>query len=274
MARIGVDSPATMNDAARIMDAPFSSGAALRPLPAELPSIVQRLETEVENLHRLAMVGMMASMVAHEWNNLVTPVLARAEDALSRNDVDSMRHALERAIANIKKSVAVSKTMLSFAAPGEDELEPVGVAGAVREVLEAGIRPLDKDRIELRLDIGEDCLILAHRVLFEQLLLNLVLNARRAMSECGGFLTITARREGTLVEIDVRDTGVGITPEVLSTVVNPLLDGKGDEPSAWKSVGMGLTVCRTIAAQHSATISVRTNDDGRGCTFRLLWPAA
>lgn len=274
MAHIGVDPRAEQGEPAYSLKMPFSSGAAMCASPADLPAIVRRLENEVQNLHRLAMIGMMASMVAHEWNNLVTPVLARAEDALSRNDVDSMRHALERAITNIKKSVAVSKTMLSFASPVEEEIEPVGVAGAVREVLEAGIRPLDKDRIELKLDIGDDCLVRAHRVLFEQLLLNLVLNARQAMTERGGFLTISARRAGEMVRIDVRDTGVGMTPEILNTVINPLLNGRGDDSNAWKSVGMGLSVCHTIAAQHSATISVQSNDDGRGCTFRLFWPAA
>lgn len=273
MARIGVESSQPLSTALPASDA-AGAAAQLHASPAELPGIVRQLESEIENLHRLAMIGMMASMVAHEWNNLVTPVLARAEDALSRNDVDSMRHALERTIANIKKSVAVSNKMLSFALSPEDELEAISVAGAVHEALETGIRPLDKDRIELKLDIGDDCLIRAHRVLFEQLLLNLVLNARRSMSDRGGFLTIFARRDENSVRIEVRDTGVGIPKDTLEKVINPLLRSETDDSDAWKSIGMGLTVCRTIASQHSATIDVRGNDDGRGSTFRLVWPAA
>lgn len=257
-------------------EAPAAIGGSVgvRSPGSELQSLVRRLESEIETLHRLAMVGMMASMAAHEWNNLVTPVLARAEDALSRNDVESMRHALERTIANIKKSVTVSKSMLSFAKSAGEELEAVAVAGAVREALETGIRPLDKDRIELKLDIGDDCLIRAHRVLFEQLLLNLVLNARQAMNERGGFLTISARREAEMVRIDVRDTGVGIPRETIDQIINPLLRGTEDATRAWQALGTGLNVCRTIAHQHAATIDVRPNEEGRGCTFRLYWPAA
>ena len=144
---------------------------------------------------------------------------------------------------------------------------------SVREAVDAVARPFDKDGIDLRVKVPADLRVRARPTLLEQLLLNLLLNAREAMKERGGSLTIAARREGSQVVIDVGDRGVGIAQQRLDQVVNPFLAA---DPSAqagdWRSVGMGLNVCRTITHQHGARMRASANAGG-GCTFQIRWPA-
>lgn len=243
-------------------------------MPPSVEEALAAAQREIAGLHRLAMMGTMAAMVAHEINNLATPVLARAQDALKRDDVPAMRKALERTIINTQKSIAIAQHLLGLARTREAALEAVEVIAAVNEALEMLPRPLDKDGIELRLDVPAGLRVRAEKILLEQVLLNLVLNARQAMRERNGVLTIAARRADGEIAISVRDTGCGITERDIESVFNPFLAQPALEgPRDWQPVGLGLTVCRTLAHQHGATLQVSTNE-GPGCTFELRWPAA
>lgn len=243
-------------------------------MPTAVEEALAAAQREVAGLHRLAMMGTMAAMVAHEINNLATPVLARAQDALKRDDVPAMRKALERTIINTNKSIAIAQHLLGLARAREAALEPVEVAAAVTEALDMLPRPLEKDGIELRLDVPAGLRVRAEKTLLEQVLLNLVLNARQALREKNGVLAIAARRDNGTIVISVRDTGCGIAERDIDAVFNPFLARPAlENPREWQPVGLGLTACRTLAHQHGATLHVSANQ-GPGCTFELRWPAA
>ncbi len=261
---------------------PRPSGACTatnRPLslpPREdLQAVIQRLQAELVACQRLAMLGSMAAMVAHEFNNLLTPITARAEAALmSGDDVPFMRKALERALVQAQRAMAVTRHLLDLAHNQARPVETCSLAAAVREAIETMTRPLDKDGIELRVSVPEHLLVCAREDLLCQVLLNLLLNARQAMKGGGGQLSVAAVAHNDHIQIDVRDSGCGIPRELLDNVFNPFLAANPHErANDWHAVGLGLSVCRVIAHHHGATIQGLANED-RGCTFRLCWPAA
>lgn len=249
-----------------------------RPLPRpgdDLQAIIQGLQAELVACQRLATLGSMAAMVAHEFNNLLTPLTARAEAALmSGDDVPFMRKALERTLIQAQRAMVVTRHLLGFAHDQARPVEACSVAAAVREAVETMTRPLEKDGIELQVCVPESLRVSAREDLLCQVLLNLLLNARQAMKATGGTLTVTAVAQDSQVQIDIQDSGRGIARELLHDVFNPFLaTDPCERPNDWQQVGLGLNVCRVIAHHYGATIQGLANPD-RGCTFRLCWPAA
>ncbi len=240
--------------------------------PGNLEFALRSSQDELIACQRLAMLGSLAAMAAHEFNNLMTPVVARVEAALTGDDVPFMRKALERTLVQSQRAIALSRHLLGLAHSDYRPTEICSVAGAVREAIETTARPCEKDGIDLRVSVPGELAVCAQHDLLCQVLLNLLLNARQAMMGIEGVLAITAAADGDYVRIDVRDNGKGISSEALERVFNPFLAADPYErPNDWQHVGLGLSVCRMIAHHHGATLQALPNE-GRGCTFRLCWP--
>jgi signal transduction histidine kinase len=235
---------------------------------------LEQLQQELVVCQRQAMLGTLTAIIAHEYNNLMTPVLARAQDAVARDDVAAMRKALTTTARQTEKALRFTRQVLQLADGKELPLEACRVADLVDAAITSAVRPFEKDGIELELRIPDDLYVRAQPLLFEQALLNLLLNARAAMRGRRGRLSVAARREGDMVVVAVCDSGVGMSAEMLDEVINPFLAADADaHPGDWSSVGLGLSACRKIAQQHGGAVRAEVND-GPGCTFRLRWPAA
>ncbi len=258
---------------------PPPSAASPETLPStdgSLQAAYDALQRELIGCQRLALLGSLSAMAAHEFNNLMTPIVARAEAALNGgDDVPFMRKALERTLTQAQRAVALSRRLLDLAHDRPLPVEPCLVEPVVREALESAARPFEKDNIPIRVEVPPELAVMARADLLCQVLLNLVLNAREAMKPAGrGTLVISARPDGADVLIEVRDSGTGIPQELIDRVFNPFLSASPlERPNDWQQVGLGLSVCRMIAARHDARLSVRSNPEG-GCTFTLRWPRA
>ncbi len=223
---------------------------------------------------RQALLGSLSGIIAHEYNNLMTPVLARAQDAVARDDVVAMRKALVVTLAQTQQALSFTRQVLEVARGEPLPLQACSVSELIDAAITATVRPFEKDGIELVLEVPADLKVHAQPLLFVQVLLNLLLNARTAMKGRRGRLSIVACREGDNVLISVRDAGVGMSPSMINDVVNPFLQAEDHEHcDAWRSVGLGLLTCRTITRQHAALLHVRDHE-GPGCTFCLTWPVA
>lgn len=223
---------------------------------------------------RQALLGALAGVIAHEYNNLMTPVLIRAQDALTRDDVEAMKKALTVTARQTQTALDFTRQVLQVARGEETQLQQCSVKTLVEAAIQAAVRPFEKDGIELVVDVPAELTILARPTLFVQAILNLILNARTAMKNRRGKMNISARPAGERVEIAIADQGTGFTPHLLNEIVNPFLDSDPvAQPERAESLGMGLQACRIIAWQHGAAIQAE-NNDGPGCTFRLHWPAA
>jgi signal transduction histidine kinase len=110
-------------------------------------------------------------------------------------------------------------------------------------------------------------------VQIQQVLLNLILNAREAMLPGGGILKVTATATASYVEIAVHDTGRGITPENLKNIFRPFFTTKNgkDRPTDGSGSGVGLAFCRRIVEAHGGEISVQS-EPGKGSTFTVRLP--
>lgn len=166
---------------------------------------MQSLRGELFRAHRTAQLGAVTSLIAHEFNNLMTPVLARAHDAVKRNDPQAMHKALSVTITQTTRALEITRRLLELSAGGDcPRREPCSVAQAVKHALDSAVRPLAKDAIAVSLEIADGLLVGAEPTLLEQSLLNLVLHARGAMGDCGGGrLRVRASADGDMARIDV-----------------------------------------------------------------------
>jgi two-component system NtrC family sensor kinase len=237
-----------------------------------LEAQLQQLQDSVTRSHRLATLGTMASIIAHEFNNILTPVISYCELAQKSPDDQALaRKAIEKALGGALRAAQISSSMLGFAR--EDEAAGACcVATVVTEVFNCLAREPKKDGIALHLEIAPEAWAAIPPVSLQQVLLNLVLNARQAMRRRGGQLQIMARRDDDIVQITVTDTGPGIPPDILPRLFEPFVTKRADGDSS-KGTGLGLTVCRDLITRAGGTIHVDSSP-GMGTSFRIKLPAA
>lgn len=233
---------------------------------------IEQLQQELIAQQRQALLGAVAGMMAHEFNNLMTPVMFRTQDALARDDAAAMRKAVECTVRQTERAIAISRRLLEMAGESSAQMTSYPLDEAVENVTTALVRPLAKDGIEFASVVEPGLAIRAERVLFDQLLMNLMLNARAATAENRGKIRVSAARNDHVARIEVADNGRGIGKDRLINEIRPFLASDPvREPGDWRNIGLGLNVCRLIAHRHDARIDAESNADG-GCTFRLFWP--
>ena len=232
------------------------------------------LQAGLEDAERLAAIGLLASSVAHEVGNplasIVTAVdglLLRLGDPRSAADQE-LREYLEIIRRQAFRCRAVTERLLGFARVPGAGAGPADAAAAVREVLTLVAAQARSQRVELRLALeGEPRAAVAEHHL-QQIVLNLVLNALRAMPS-GGTLTAGARVEGDGVVVRISDTGPGIPPERLALLFQPFRRQRADGGGT----GLGLFISHAMAARWGATIAVES-PPGQGATFTVRFHQA
>jgi signal transduction histidine kinase len=246
-------------------------------------SLHQRLaEQEEENralkaqntqLQALATLGSATCMIAHEINNLLTPLTTYAALAVQNPDDTALaKKVLDKTVRNCRRASRIMQSMLAVANGQDHETERVGVQTMVEEVFTCLCRDFVKDGITVQTSIPEDIQVACVPVQIEQVLMNLILNAREAMLPGGGILKITASADGEHVQIVVNDTGRGILPEHLTSVFRPFFTTKnGKDRSTGSGSGVGLAFCRRIVDAHRGEIGV-TSQPGKGSTFTVRLP--
>lgn len=261
--------------------------------PVDLESLQRRideLEAHAEELkkllaetQRLATIGTIAAVIAHEFNNLLTPVVSYSQYALQslrsdKPDLAMVEKALVKSAAGGEKAGRICASMLGLAR-GQSSFGAVEVTKVVEEVLSVLARDPGKDGIALRVQVPPGLKVMGDPVQLEQVLLNLLINARQAMMSSrsgGGSLTIRAEasiEEGTAT-IYVADTGCGIQPEHLSRIFEPFFTTKTmASRGQTKGTGLGLAICKEIVESHRGEISV-DSIPGKGTTFSVKLPAA
>ena len=239
----------------------------------QLESVVTDLQNQLLSAQKLASIGTMAAMLAHEYNNLATPVMSYAQHALDHNDTELMRTALEMTLRRLRGMASLSQHVLSFANDERQSLEQVNLREIIEMTLQTLGRDLKKDRIRLTLLVDEDLIARCNPNQLEQVLFNLILNARQAMLPKPGTLTIDAEPDADgAINLHVRDTGPGISPENLEQIFTPFFSTKrnADRPDR-RGIGLGLAVCRQIVESWGGEINVES-ERGKGTTFTLSLP--
>jgi signal transduction histidine kinase len=236
-------------------------------------SETEQLRQQLLQAQKLSSVGAIASSVAHEFNNILTTIINYARLGL-RNPQDeaSRTQALEKILKGSQRAATVIASMLGFARNGSNQRQDTDLAALVEELLVLTEKDLSKHRIHVdkRFHGRPRALVVPSQI--EQVLLNLIINARQAMPR-GGHLRLEVREnvEQALVEIKVGDTGSGIPPERLRMIFEPFFTTKEPDSDGHGGTGLGLSVCRQIIEQHQGRIRVESLV-GKGSTFTLKLP--
>lgn len=230
-----------------------------------------RLEEQFLRAQRMEHLGQLAAGVAHDLNNILSPVLMAAPLLRHHATQPEDLRILDAVEKSAERGGALVKQILSFARGHGSERILLQPKHVLREVGELMTDTFPKS-IRLEIDIPSDLwTVQANPTQLHQIVLNLCINARDAMP-MGGTLTFRARNEPVPLPgiiIEVGDTGVGIPPENHSRIFEPFFTTKGESGGT----GLGLATVRGIVTEHEGRIELESSP-GFGSTFRVWLPAS
>lgn len=232
------------------------------------------LKSQLYHLQHLANMGTVSHMIAHEINNLLTPLKNYAVLALKNTDDKALTEkALQKTAQNCERASKIMDSMLAMAdgkTPGKKDTELLAL---VEDIFACLCRDFSKDAITVEIYIPEGLTIRAVPVQIQQVLMNLILNARQAMLPRGGVLTIKAAERNDAVEIEIKDTGNGIEHDDLERIFDTFFTTKNNKnlPSERSGTGLGLAFCKRIVEGHDGLISVESKP-ASGSKFRIILP--
>jgi signal transduction histidine kinase len=269
-----VDVPATRAELEAVLDAWQAATGRLERTHEALRAEVRRLteELQVKNRelarrNRLADLGQVASHVAHEVRNNLVPVRLYLS-LLRRRLVDDggSLEALAKIDAGFTALEAAVNDLLHFAAEREPKCGPVRVRSLVEEVCQSLAPQLEAQGVVVALDVPPAALLWADRELLRRAVLNLALNALDAMPT-GGELVITAFDGPWGFELEVADSGHGLSPDVQRRAFEPFFTTKSG------GTGLGLAIVYRIALAHGGSVSAANCAEG-GAAFTIRIPHA
>ncbi|HMP03699.1 MAG TPA: ATP-binding protein [Gemmatales bacterium] len=242
------------------------------PMHTDTLTETAQLREQLLQAQKLSSVGALASSVAHEFNNILTTIINYAKLGLKAGH-DAERHAsLERILKAGHRAAAITSSMLGFARRNSQRREMHDVVALVEEVLVLTQKDLQQHRIQVeKTYMGRPrAAVVAGQI--EQVLLNLVINARQSMPR-GGTLHVDVRSnpQTQMVEIRVADTGCGIAADKLRLIFEPFYTTKRPDENGHGGTGLGLSVCRQIIEQHQGRIRVESLA-GKGSAFTVKLP--
>ncbi len=231
------------------------------------------LEAKLRHAQKLESLGMLASGVAHDLNNILVPVTMLAPLLLESAEGPADRENLRLIIGSAQRAKDLVREMLTFTRKDPPTLEAVRLDLLVRDsltILRAGL-PSDITIIE---ELGRVSEICGSKGQLYQILLNLVINAAHAIGRRPGRITIGTCETSTPaqahgVHLYVRDDGDGMEPETLEHVFEPFFSTK----DGMQGSGIGLAIVYGIVKTHGGVISARSSR-GRGAQFDLVFPVA
>ena len=241
-----------------------------------------RLETQLQQAHKMEAIGTLAGGIAHDFNNILGAVLGYTELSLEDTTQGSLIHKnLLEVLTAGNRAKDLIKQILAFSRHAEPVKKPIQVKLVVKEVTKL-LRASLPSTIDIQQDLSSQAAILADSTQIHQVLMNLCTNAQHAMQESGGVLKVSladveiesdfeARRldvnTGAFLCLRVSDTGHGIQNQVKERIFEPFFTTR--EPN--KGTGMGLAVVHGIVKSHGGAISVQSKP-GKGTTVAVFFP--
>jgi len=228
----------------------------------------KRLEEQLRQAQKMEAIGRLAGGVAHDFNNLLQAILSLGQVLVAKSDDPELRPVAAELEAHVKWGAELTRQLLLFSRREVARRLPLDLNELVREGLGL-LRRVMPETIVVAADLaGERLVVEGDRGQLQQVLTNLVLNARDAMPE-GGVLTVATGRSAGEAWLEVRDTGVGMEPEVKERIFEPFFSTKGRE----RGTGLGLAVVHGIVLRHGGRIEVESTP-ASGSRFRVVLPAA
>jgi PAS domain S-box-containing protein len=242
----------------------------------------KKLQGQLLRTQRLESIGTLASGVAHDLNNILAPIMMAAPLLRAEMSAEKRCQLVSLLEQSAERGAGIVRQVLTFARGADGERVLVQPSYSLREIADIATETFPKS-ITVTADYPEDlALIEADPTQIHQILLNLCVNARDAMSD-GGVLALSAEnfyvdehyaamtpglQAGPHLSIKVSDTGTGIPPHVMDKIFDPFFTTKG----VGTGTGLGLSTVLGIVREYGGTVTAESS--GRGTTFRILLPAS
>lgn len=244
-------------------------------------SVRKRLEAQLRQSQKMEAIGRLAGGIAHDFNNLLTVIRGYSDLLLARSDLrKDLRLSLDQIKNATDRATGLTQQLLSFSRNRDIEMRVVDVNDLVSKVASM-LRRLVGEHLDFSVSLSlHPCCVKLDPIGFEQVLINLAVNARDAMPE-GGRLTIqtsisdgsvshegteASSEDGRMVLVTVTDTGVGMDAETQARIFEPFYTTK----PPGKGTGLGLATVYRVVEQSGGTISV-VSAPKAGTTFTLAF---
>ena len=240
------------------------------------------LEEQLRRTHKMEAIGTLAGGIAHDFNNILAAVIGYTELCLSDTEKGSDLHGnLVQALNAGKRARELVKQILTFSRQSESELKPVQIRPVVEEALKL-IRASLPSTIDIRLRLGSDSLIMGDATRIHQIVMNLCTNAGHAMIKSGGALSVSLDdvdvnedfairipdlKPGPYIRLCVKDTGHGMTADVIERIFDPYFTTK----EVGEGSGLGLSLVHGIVTKFGGDIAVESRA-GAGSEFAVFFP--
>ena len=235
----------------------------------ETQEVMERTQ-ELAHTQRLTIIGTMTASIAHEFNNLLTPIMGYSimtMEKLPEDDTENYDNIIEIYEAARKAKAIISRLSLLSRKTAPEEFTLCS-PDKVAENAIASAKPLRPENVEIVLELhcgGRR--IRANEIELNQLLLNLLINSFHAIGEKEGKVIVSTENLEDGVQFSVKDNGPGIPSKYLHRIYDPFFTTK----ESGKGTGLGLAIVVQVVQNHNGRISVDTKE-GEGCCFTVFIP--
>jgi signal transduction histidine kinase len=219
------------------------------------------------------------AMLSHELRTPLTPVVSELESLQTEStQTEDTRASLAMIRRNIELETQLIDDLLDFTRIARDKMElrfvPVDVHLAVSNVVEICRAETKSKRLNIHLKLrAQSCHVTADGAKFQQIIWNLLKNAIKFTPEGGDIIISSENPSETVLSVSVRDTGIGMEPEVMQRIFDPFEQGNRSFERRLGGLGLGLAISKSLAQAHGGTLTAQSDGSNRGSTFTLSMQA-
>ncbi len=243
------------------------------PEQLELQRQIDILKEQLSQAQKLTALGELASTTTHEFNNVLTTIINYAKLGLRHKDNETREKAFDKILLASNRAAKITSTILGLARNRKAGQEPTNLTELIENTLLLLEREMNKYRITVDKSLPPvpEAYINGNQI--QQILLNLLINARQAMPSGGRVaVRLAYDADSDMVDLVVRDNGCGIPADKLPKIFEPFYTTKsGPDASGKGGTGLGLAMCRDIIEAHNGRIRVDSTV-GKGTSFTLKLP--
>jgi PAS domain S-box-containing protein len=242
----------------------------------------KKLEIQLQQAQKMEAIGALAGGIAHDFNNILSAIIGYTELARLNGGVSTIENELNQVLIAANRAKDLVKQILAFSRQTDEERMPVSVGMVVKEAIKF-LRATIPTTIEIKSRIDKNSgAVLANSVELHQIIMNLCTNAVHAIGDRGGVLEVEVRNAeiehaqinnfvelemGSYVLVSVKDTGYGMTPDVIKRIFDPYFTTK----EKGVGTGLGLAVVHGIVKKSGGAIQVES-EPGKWTIFYIYLP--
>lgn len=238
----------------------------------QLQEQLAAMQEQLMQAQKMSSVGALASSITHEFNNILTTIINYSKMGIRHQDEAIRDKAFDKILSAGQRAAKITTGMLSYARNNGEQMEPIDLVVLVENLMVLVEKDLQIHRVRWQTDYHAHPFAAINCNQIQQVLLNLIINARQAMDQGGQlFISVQQNEQDGMGEISVRDTGSGIPADKLPKIFNPFFSTKESDEQGQGGTGLGLSLCKDIIEAHQGRIRVQSAI-GKGTTFTLRFP--